>query len=88
MTTHDNVMVVAVVKTGVTPLPLLMFGVTVPDQRMGLAPATGLARGEIGHDPVPPEPAGNVMLETGEQFAGPTPVTVHPPTVRATLARE
>jgi len=80
-------MVVAVVKTGVTPLPQTIFGVTVPLQRIGVAPAPVLPVLKLVTVPEPPEPAGNVMLETGEQFAGPTPVTVHPPVARATLAR-
>ena len=64
-----------------------MFGVPSRPED-GLPPPPVLPVEKLVTTPVPPEPAGNVMLETGEQFAGPTPVTVHPPTVRATLARE
>ena len=80
-------MVVAVVKTGVTPEPAEMFGVTVPLQRIGVAPTPVLPVLKLVTVPAPPVPAGNVMFETGLQFAGPTPVTVQPPDVRATLAR-
>jgi hypothetical protein len=80
-------MVVAVVSTGVTPLPQTMFGVTVPLQRIGVAPAPVLPVLKLVTVPDPPVPAGNVILETGEQFAGPVPEIVQPPVVRATLAR-
>ena len=77
----------AVVNTGVTPEPDTMFGVTVPLQRIGVVPVPVLPVEKLVTVPAPPVPAGNVMLETGEQLAGPTPVTVHPADVRATLAR-
>jgi hypothetical protein len=80
-------MVVAVVNTGVTPLPQLMFGVTVPLQSIAVAPPPVLPVLKLVTVPVPPVPAGKVMLDTGEQFAGPVPLIVQPPVVRATLAR-
>ena len=79
--------VVAVVSTGVTPDPVTMLGVTVPLHRIGVAPPPVLPVEKFVTVPEPPVPAGKVMLETGEQLAGPVPTTVQPPTVRATLAR-
>ncbi len=80
-------MVVAVVRTGVIPEPVEMFGVTVPDQRMAVAPPPVLPVEKFVTVPLPPVPAAKLMLETGEHDAGPVPETVHPPEVRATDAR-
>jgi hypothetical protein len=80
-------MVVAVVKTGVMPEPVVIFGVTVPDHRMALAPPPVLPVLKFVTVPDPPDPAGNEILATGEVEAGPVPLTVQPPDVRATLTR-
>jgi hypothetical protein len=82
-----SVIVVAVVNTGVTPEPHTMFGVIVPLHKIAVAPPPVLPVLKFVAVPAPPVPAGNVMLETGEQLAGPVPEIVQPPVVRATDAR-
>ena len=79
-------MTVAVVKTGVVPAPVLIFGVTVPLHRIGVVPPPVFPVEKLVTVPLPPVPAGNVMFETGEQLAGPTPEIDQPPVVRATDA--
>ena len=84
-------MVEAVDSDGVTPLPVTMLGVTVPDQRIGCVPVGGEA---LDFDvekyvtvPEPPVPAGKLIAATGDACVGAVPLTVQPPVVRATLTR-
>ena len=77
----------AVVKTGVMPEPVEIFGVTVPDHRIAVAPPPVLPVEKFVTVPEPLAPAGNEMLEPGDQLAGPVPEIVQPPEVRATLTR-
>jgi len=84
-------MVDAVDNDGVTPLPVTMFGVTVPIHNSVCVPVGGDA---LENDvekfvtvPEPPVPAGKLIAATGDVLAGPVAVTVQPPEVRATLTR-
>lgn len=79
--------VVAVVRTGVMPEPVLIFGVTVPDHRIAVAPPPVFPVEKFVTVPEPPVPAGKLIFETGEQLAGPVPEIVQPLDVRATLTR-
>lgn len=81
-------MVLAVVNLGVTPLPVLMDGDTVPLHKIACAPvgtaAVAFAVAKKVTMPVPPVPAVKSMFATG--------VTVpldsaHPVVERATLTR-
>ena len=86
---HSNVIVVAVVRVGVTPTPQVMLGVTVPLHRIVCAPVGGAAL-ELDVEkkdavPEPPVPAGKLMFAAGDILAGLPPVTVQPPVVLATL---
>ena len=81
---QSNVIVDEVVKRGVTPFPVTMFGVTVPLQRIAVAPPPVLPVEKYVTVPEPPVPAGKSMLATGETEPE---LSAHPPEVRATLTR-
>jgi hypothetical protein len=84
-------MVVPVVNRGVTPLPTVMEGVTVPLHRMGWAPVGGVALlFEVEKKvtvPVPPVPAGKSMLAMGLIEEGSPTGALQAAVVRATLTR-
>jgi hypothetical protein len=76
------VIVVAVERRGVTPLPVTTLGVTVPDHKIAAAPPPVLHVEKCDTVPVPPVPAGKSMLATGDTDP---PVTAQPPEDRATF---
>ena len=80
-------MVVAVDSDGVTPEPVTMFGVTVPDHRIGDAPPPDLPVEKYDAVPEPPVPAGKLIAATGAACVGLVPLIAQPPDVRATLVR-
>jgi hypothetical protein len=77
------VIVEAVVNCGVTPLPVTMFGVTVPENHNTPAPEDALPTPKCVTVPEPPDPAGNAMVEAGETLFA---VTVQA-ALRATATR-
>jgi hypothetical protein len=86
------VIVDAVVRRGVTPLPQAIVGDIAPDHRIADVPVGGEAlldpvEKKLAVAPVPPVPAGKSMLATGLTVVGPVPETPHPPLERATLTR-
>src|SRR5215207_7990354 len=81
---QSSVIVLAVVRRGVTPLPTVILGVTVPEWKMSVAPPPVLPVLKCVTVPLPPVPAGKSMLATGLTLLA---VTVHPPVVLATLTR-
>lgn len=81
---QSSVMVVAVVKRGVTPLPHTMLGVTVPDHRIAADPPPLFPVEKYVAVPDPAVPAAKSMFEAGLTEL---PVTVHPPDVLAGPAR-
>ena len=91
ITDHVSVIAVAVVRTGVTPEPVEIVGDTVPAHNKACVPVGGVALDllveKFDTTPLPPVPAGKVMLATGEQTAGALPVTVQAALDRATLTR-
>ena len=81
-------MVEAVVRRGVTPLPVTILGVTVPLHKIACAPVGGVAFDlEVEKNeavPAPPVPAGKSIFATGVIVPV---VSVHPPVVRATFTQ-
>lgn len=81
-------MVVAVVNCGVTPLPVTMFGVTVPDQSSGEVVPPDLPVEKCVAVPEPPVPAGKLIVAAGDTVLAPVvAVAVAQPVVRETLTR-
>jgi hypothetical protein len=78
------VIAVAVVNTGVTPEPVTMFGVTVPEYRSLPVPLTAVPTPKWVTVPEPPVPAGKLIFDTGLTLL---PDTVQPPEVLATATR-
>jgi hypothetical protein len=79
---QSSVMVLAVVRRGITPeAPMAMFGVTVPDQKISVAPLDVLPVEKLVIV-VPEAPLdGKSMFATGEVL--PAVDAVQPPVVRA-----
>lgn len=82
--------VVAVVRRGVTPLPAAICGEIAPDHNTIAAPVGGVAlladvEKLVAFAPVPPVPAGKSMLFAGLTL--PPADAVQPPVARATLTR-
>jgi hypothetical protein len=78
------VIAVAVVRMGVTPFPVTMFGVTVPLYQSTPAPVCAEPTPKYVTVPEPPVPAGKEISAAGLTLFA---VTVHPPEVRATATR-
>jgi hypothetical protein len=66
---QSSVIVDAVDSCGVTPEPVTMFGVTVPDHRIAAAPPpVDLPVDQKVAVPAPPVPAGNAIAATGDHL--------------------
>ena len=81
----SRVIVDAVVSLGVIPLPVTMFGVTVPEKNIFAAPPPVAPKLACVTVPVPPVPAGKSIFATGD--VDPAAGAENPPVVRATLTR-
>jgi hypothetical protein len=83
---QSSVTVDAVVRRGMTPAaPMAIFGVTVPDQKMSVAPELVLPVEKLVIV-VPDAPDdGKSILATGDVL--PADDAVHPPVVRAGVCR-
>jgi len=79
-------MVEAVVRRGVTPFPVTIFGDTVPDHKITWAPVGGVAlEAAVAKKvtvPEPPVPAGKSILATGVTVPADS---AHPPEALVTL---
>lgn len=64
-----------------------MFGLTVPDARIAVAPPPVLPVEKNDAVPEPPVPAAKLNAATSAACVGDVPETVQPPDVRATLPR-